>query len=323
MQLVDIRLTRFGTIEPRGTAAELSELAGSMRAVGLIHPVVVNGKHEIVAGRRRVAAARSLEWSHIKAVVCETFNDIKKAILAEQDENTCRVALKPSEKKELADRVRAAERPLAEKREKSGQKPAFRPSGNLPEGRKGEVNEIAAKAAGTSRKNLEKIDAVVHAAEQNPERYGDLRDQMDDSGKVDPAFKEFQKRQEEDAKKAALAAVEESPADRLRDGSEDYCKRVRDMGRSLDEARRTGEELSKERIGFRMHWQSILHHITTAKGSMNAGMPAHKCPYCKGEGASDDSAECKGCRGFGYVDRGTYKAGCASVGCPDESGADE
>jgi ParB-like chromosome segregation protein Spo0J len=112
----------------------------------------------------------------------------------------------------------------------------------------------------------------------------------------------------------------EAETDPLKEAADTYCAGVREMGRVLDEARRKGEELAKCPVGVRMHWQSILHHIGTAKGSMNAGMPSKRCPYCKATGKSEDDKACKGCKGFGYVDLSTYKAGCAAVGSPDVEG---
>jgi hypothetical protein len=46
-----------------------------------------------------------------------------------------------------------------------------------------------------SGKTYEKAAEVVKAAEAEPEKFGDLPDKMDATGKVDAAFKEMQKRQ--------------------------------------------------------------------------------------------------------------------------------
>lgn len=55
--------------------AELSELASSIEASGLLQPVVVrprNGKYELIAGERRWRAVQRLGWSKIPAVIKET-----------------------------------------------------------------------------------------------------------------------------------------------------------------------------------------------------------------------------------------------------------
>ena len=120
---------------------------------------------------------------------------------------------------------------------------------------------------------------------------------MDATGKVDPVHKKLKEK------------TKEPETDPLKEAADTYCAGVRDMGRVLDDARRKGEELSKSPVGVRMHWQSILHHIATAKGSMNAGMPSKECPYCDATGKAEDDKACKGCKGFAYVDLSTYKAG--------------
>ncbi|MCI9889108.1 ParB/RepB/Spo0J family partition protein [Micrococcales bacterium 31B] len=62
---------------PRSTLGHLGELAHSLRASGLQVPIMVqpgttDGRYEILAGHRRVAAARHLKWPTITAVIRET-----------------------------------------------------------------------------------------------------------------------------------------------------------------------------------------------------------------------------------------------------------
>ena len=51
-------------------------------------------------------------------------------------------------------------------------------------------------AVGMSGKTYEKVKAVVEAAEDDPEQFSDLVEKMDATGKVDPQFKELQRRRE-------------------------------------------------------------------------------------------------------------------------------
>lgn len=58
---------------PRRKLGHLEELADSIQTYGLLQPVVLraqekNGRFEIVAGHRRVAAARELGWTEIPAI---------------------------------------------------------------------------------------------------------------------------------------------------------------------------------------------------------------------------------------------------------------
>src|SRR5690242_16858321 len=107
MLLAEIRLAKLDAGTLRGTEAELEQLTESVKSVGLLHPVVLNSKYDVIAGRRRLHALKRLGLSHTKAVVCETLDDQRKALLAERDENTCRVKLTPAEAGEMAERLRA------------------------------------------------------------------------------------------------------------------------------------------------------------------------------------------------------------------------
>jgi hypothetical protein len=54
--------------------------------------------------------------------------------------------------------------------------------------------DIVAAHVGWSRKTLNKALAVIDAAKRDRRAYGDLVEQMDRSGKVDPAFHEMRRR---------------------------------------------------------------------------------------------------------------------------------
>ena len=62
------------------------------------------------------------------------------------------------------------ERDAARERMLSGQ-----PSGNFPEGSKGEVRDKVGAAVGVSGKTLQKAREVVEAAEEDPETFGPAR----------------------------------------------------------------------------------------------------------------------------------------------------
>src|SRR5688500_9662156 len=78
MQSVPISLLDASPRNPRRDSADVAELADSMRAHGLLQPIVVrplNDRFEIVAGHRRVEAARQLGWTDIQAVVRQDSED--------------------------------------------------------------------------------------------------------------------------------------------------------------------------------------------------------------------------------------------------------
>jgi ParB family chromosome partitioning protein len=101
IRLSDIIANRF---QPRRsfTEPELAELESSIRASGLLQPIVVreigNGKWELVAGERRLRAVTRLGWTEIPAVVRD-FDDRAMLTLA-LVENLQRADLNPLEEAE-------------------------------------------------------------------------------------------------------------------------------------------------------------------------------------------------------------------------------
>jgi ParB family chromosome partitioning protein len=83
---------------PRHKLEGLDELAASLDQYGLLQPVVVrrvDGAFELIAGHRRVAAARHLGWHQIAAVVRTEADD--QAYLLTLTENLQRDDLTPKE----------------------------------------------------------------------------------------------------------------------------------------------------------------------------------------------------------------------------------
>lgn len=101
VRLADILPNRF---QPRRAFSEpeLAELEASIRANGLLQPIVVraqeDGKWELVAGERRLRAASRLGWAEIPVVVRE-FDDRAMLTLA-LVENLQRADLNPLEEAE-------------------------------------------------------------------------------------------------------------------------------------------------------------------------------------------------------------------------------
>jgi hypothetical protein len=54
-------------------------LAASMADKGLLHPVVIRKDFVLVAGERRIAAAKSLGWTDIRASVVDNLEDAVRA----------------------------------------------------------------------------------------------------------------------------------------------------------------------------------------------------------------------------------------------------
>src|SRR5208283_4444418 len=66
---------------------DLKPLMESIRALGLLHPIVVNEHHRLIAGARRLEACKRLGWTEIPSRVVN-LNELE--LRAEFDENFVR-----------------------------------------------------------------------------------------------------------------------------------------------------------------------------------------------------------------------------------------
>jgi ParB family chromosome partitioning protein len=91
----------------RGKLRDIAKLVVSIEKNGLLHPVVLDSNHALVAGRRRLEAVKRLGWKTVPATVL----DIKDAVEAALAENTCRLSFQPSEVWALVKRMREQIKP--------------------------------------------------------------------------------------------------------------------------------------------------------------------------------------------------------------------
>lgn len=160
----------------RKDIGDIGRLAESIRSIGLLHPIVVTPKGKLIAGERRLAACKEIGWQEVPVTVVD-LDDIVKGEFAE---NAIRKDFLPSE-------IEAIRRAMAEK--------VATPVGRPPENKENFLNKEAGQTrdkigafAGISGRTVEKIAAVHKAAKDEPERFGYLPEQMDKTGKVDPAY---------------------------------------------------------------------------------------------------------------------------------------
>lgn len=138
----------------RKDMGNLQGLADSIKANGLLQPVVVDSRNELIAGERRLRACRDLlGWTEIDVRVL----DVENLLLAEHDENECRKGFTTSERVAIA---RAIEDEIGRRQGKRTDKAL---PGNCPEVPKGaETREVAAKKAGLGNsRNLGRAETVV------------------------------------------------------------------------------------------------------------------------------------------------------------------
>lgn len=177
----------------RRDLGDVAALARSIETVGLLHPVVVDDEGNLICGARRLAAFLRLGRQVIPAHVI----DIDDALLGERDENLQRLDFAPDELVALGRALEERERARAKERILVGHNQYTEPSGNFPAPSKGRVRDKVAAVAGVSGRTYEKAKAVVEAAEQDPEAFGSLLDEMKRSRKVNSAHRKLKQRQDE------------------------------------------------------------------------------------------------------------------------------
>jgi len=184
----------------RQELGDIPELARSIADRGLLQPIVLMEDGRLIGGRRRIAAFELLGRSDIPAMVV-TVDDFLKA---QRDENTARKDYTESERIELGRLIEADEKEKAKVRIDEGRARGAdirrnHGDGNLVVQKNREVDhgraeEIAAARIGYSRSRFRKGKAIADAAQQDPEAYGDLVRQLDETGSVGGTFAELERR---------------------------------------------------------------------------------------------------------------------------------
>jgi adenine-specific DNA-methyltransferase len=149
----------------------------SIRVLGLLHPVVVNNDHLLIAGERRFEACRRLGWKEIPATVV-ALDELK----AQYDENVVREPFLPSEAVAIARALEQNERAKARDRMSEGGR--FSKRGKISGAQfapliKGKTRDRLAAYVGMSHTSLQRAEEIVAAAEENPVKFGDLVEEMD------------------------------------------------------------------------------------------------------------------------------------------------
>lgn len=315
----------------RKDMGDIDDLASSIREIGLLVPVLVDADNLLIDGMRRLAAAKQLRFEKINAHVVKDIDDARKRLLAERDVNVCRKPFTPSEAAAIGMALEALQKPKAEERKKAGTDTSGtaggrgrkKPSGKLPEGldtqkspensgNQQDTRDKVAEAIGMSGRTYEKAKAVTQAAKDDPEHFGDLIDQMDESGKVSPAYKELQRRQSESAPDTEPSDEHQQPPDLLDEAEQAIPEQAYEAFNQIPEIRQLASQCEKlvkevERVcllpvGRCLTKTSIVSQIRSAKQSISGGKPAYVCPYCRGK-----KKDCTACAGHGWVTAHTWK----------------
>jgi N6-adenosine-specific RNA methylase IME4 len=166
----------------RRDMGNIDALAASVRELGLLHPIVIRPDGLLIAGARRLTAARTLGWRDIPVTVV----DLDEIVRGEHAENAIRKDFTISEAVAIKRALEPLEHVAA--RARQGTRTDKHP-GKFPTSSKGRAGDKAAAATGFGRRTLEKAEAIVDAAKAEPEKYGKLLEQMDRTGRANGVYR--------------------------------------------------------------------------------------------------------------------------------------
>jgi ParB/RepB/Spo0J family partition protein len=174
-------------VRHRRDLGDIASLAASIRDVGLLHPIVIRPDGVLIAGERRLEAYKTL--GHNEIPVTEV--DLDVVARGELAENVARKDFLPSEIDAIRRALEPAEKAAAKERMSEGggdQRSADRVGKvSLPDTSR--TRDKIGAFAGVSGRTVEKIAAIVAAAEADPERFGKLAADMDRTGRVNGPFR--------------------------------------------------------------------------------------------------------------------------------------
>ncbi len=98
VNIEDIKVKR----RVRKDLGDLQPLMDSLRTYGLLNPISINSKFQLIAGERRLEAAKALGWTKINAIMIDSLDEIGQLEL-EMEENNQR---KPFTEEELIEGYR-------------------------------------------------------------------------------------------------------------------------------------------------------------------------------------------------------------------------
>lgn len=94
----------------RRNLGDIGALMESMKKFGLMNPIVINTKSELIAGHRRLESARRLGWQFIDVIVVDKDDEIDKLEL-EIEENVQRKSLTQDELADAYERLEKLRNP--------------------------------------------------------------------------------------------------------------------------------------------------------------------------------------------------------------------
>ena len=201
----------------RKSLGDLKELIESIGLLGVLEPVLVTPTGLLIAGQRRLEACKAMGRTEIPVRVLPELDEL--LLDAELAENVVRKDMTLEEKMALGRALEPVIAARAQARQRAGVK---QPSGQFPEGSRGRhdlnaTRDVVGRTLGMSGRTYARAKDVLKAAENQPETFKALADEMLETGKVHGAHNK-------------LAATRSLPV-KSRQATEERRERIREMAR--------------------------------------------------------------------------------------------
>lgn len=83
VSIKDIKVKR----RVRKDLGSLEDLKNSLRRYGLLNPIMLNSKYELVAGERRLEAAKAIGWTSINANILDNLSELSQLEMEIEENN--------------------------------------------------------------------------------------------------------------------------------------------------------------------------------------------------------------------------------------------
>jgi N6-adenosine-specific RNA methylase IME4/ParB-like chromosome segregation protein Spo0J len=179
----------------RKDMGDIDGLARSIVEIGLLHPIVILPDGTLIAGARRLAAYKLLGRTEIPVHIVS----LDEIVRGEFAENAIRKDFLPSEIDAIRRAMEPIEKAAAKERMSEGGGDQRSPDrvGKISTPDVGKTRDKIGAFAGVSGRTVEKIAAVVEAAEAEPAKFGHLVEEMDRTGKVSGAHRKLKQAMDE------------------------------------------------------------------------------------------------------------------------------
>lgn len=288
---------------------DLDELRASIRTLGMLHPIPITPENKLIVGQRRLMAAQAEGWAEVPVVVIDTLDTANLLLQAERDENTCRKPFTPIELvhvgrrlEEIVTPLKAANKATTQAKPGEGKVgtheviPAG--AGNLPAPEKtGDSRDKVAAAVGVSGRTYDKAKAVVEAAEESPEEFGDLAKSMDETGFVDPAYQEMKRRLLNEKEVEPVFDNYGVPVPEPIQPAFATAAVLKSANKLIRQAMKEFESIRGKPGTEKLALQTVLNHLENAQKTTSDAIPRNVCPQCDG---LTPPKECI-CQGRGWI----------------------